>query len=197
MIVNNLILFSVWWLLFQKIEEIRGWKLVDIAALYGVVTGGYGLAVIFGGGALKLSRMISEGDLDSYMTQPKNLLFYVMGSDSALSGWGDIASSLFFLTLSGYVTLTIIPLVFFILICVAILFLASAVLIHSLAFWVKSVSTLSQQLLEFTVILSVYPPSIYQGILKILLFTIVPAGFMGYLPVELLRQPSLLKFFIV
>ena len=35
---------------------------------------------------------------------------------------------------------------------------------------------------------SIYPRPLFAGFLKIVLFTLIPAGFIGYLPVELLRD---------
>ena len=37
---------------------------------------------------------------------------------------------------------------------------------------------------------STYPPTLFQGAVKILLYTVIPAGFASYLPVETLRSMS-------
>lgn len=197
MLANNLILFCVWWIYFQKFPEIRGWKLPDVAALYGVATGGYALSVIFGGGVLNLSRMITEGDLDSYMTQPKNLLLHTLGSFSSSAGWGDLFSAVFFFWLSGYITAEKLPLVGLLLVSSALIFLSSAVIVHSIAFWVTSMETLARQLMEFLIVFSVYPQSAFTGPVKWMLFTLIPAGFIGYLPVQILREFSWYNLFSV
>lgn len=197
MAVNNAILFVVWWIFFQNFKELRGWQLHDVAALYGIVTGGYGLAAVFGGGALTLSQTIVEGGLDSFMTQPKNLLLYVLGSRSSAPAWGDLMVSSVFLGLSGYVEFSTLPLAATLIFCGAVLFLSSSVLIHSLAFWAPSFDGLTRQLFEFVVVFSVYPQTAFTGVLKIVLFSLIPAGFIGYLPVELLRHFSWGQMFIV
>jgi ABC-2 type transport system permease protein len=38
--------------------------------------------------------------------------------------------------------------------------------------------------------LSIYPANIYEGISKLILFTVIPIGFIGAVPVEILRNFS-------
>ena len=45
-----------------------------------------------------------------------------------------------------------------------------------------------RQLWEFLITFSLYPRPLFSGALKFVLFTILPAGFIGFLPVELLRD---------
>ena len=68
------------------------------------------------------------------------------------------------------------------------MFTASGVILHSLAFWLGRVEGLARQLWEFLITFSIYPRPLFAGALKLMLFTLIPAGFIGYLPVELLRE---------
>jgi ABC-2 type transport system permease protein len=65
---------------------------------------------------------------------------------------------------------------------------ATGVIVHSLAFWAGPMDTLARQYWEFTVMFSCYPRSIFGGLLRVALFSVIPAGFVAYLPVELLRN---------
>jgi ABC-2 type transport system permease protein len=115
MFANNFIFFSVWWIFFQRFEQLRGWRLPDLAALYGITAFSIGFMLVFGGGVRYLARMIVEGELDSLMTQPKNLLLHVLGSNSRPSGWGDMCSGLVLIIGFGHVHN--IPLLLLILAC--------------------------------------------------------------------------------
>ena len=44
--------------------------------------------------------------------------------------------------------------------------------------------------MDFTLLVSTYPASIYSGWVKIVAFTILPAGFVAMAPVSLVRDPS-------
>jgi ABC-2 type transport system permease protein len=188
MLLNNVFFFSIWWIFFHRFEEIRGWRVDDMAALFGVVVGGYGIAVLLFGGVRDLSRLIVEGDLDSLLTQPKSPLLQALTSRSVASGWGELATSLLFLAISGKLTLGTVPLALVAVLVSGAVFTATGVLIHSLAFWLGRIETLARQLWEFTITFSIYPRPLFGGALKLLLFTLIPAGFIGYLPVELLRE---------
>ena len=188
MMLNNIIFFSVWWIFFHNFEEIRGWTLPDLTALFGIAAGAYGLAMVFGGGTRNLSNLIAEGHLDAFMTQPKNLLVHTVGSHSMAAGWGDILTFAVLVSLSGYLTWGNVPILVVILICSTAMFIATSIIFHSLAFWLGPVDTLARQLIEFVVMFSVYPQTMFSGVMKVVLFTLIPAGFIGYLPVELLRQ---------
>ena len=188
MAANNALFFVFWWIFFDRFEEIRGWRVADMSALYGIVATGFGAAVVFAGGVRDLSRLIADGDLDAFLTQPKSPLLHAIASGTHASGWGDIGSGLVFLALSGLVGWQTLPLAAVAVVCSAVVFVASGVLLHSLAFWLGRVEALARQLWEFLVTFSLYPRPLFSGALKLVLFTLIPAGFIGYLPVELLRD---------
>src|SRR5262245_37500668 len=65
MFVNDLVLLVTWWVLLQRFEHVRGWRLPDMLCLYAVATGGVGLCLILCGGLQDLSRKIQDGELDA------------------------------------------------------------------------------------------------------------------------------------
>jgi len=188
MVFNNFIFFTTWWIFFARFRDIGGWRLPELAALYGTVSGAWGISVVFFGGGRELARAIVEGDLDVYLTQPKPPLFHLLLSRSIASGWGDLFSCVVLLGLSGLVNPATLPVAITGVLAGAVVFVANGVLAHSLAFLLGDTSNLSRQLQEFVISFSVYPQTIYAGLLRVALFTILPAGFIGYLPVENLRE---------
>ncbi len=190
MLLNNLLFFSTWWILMQRFGHVEGWRLEDVMCLFGISATGYGVAVILAGGLFDLSRKIYDGELDSWLTQPKSVLVQALGSRTHMSGWGDLASGVGLLALSGTLGWSTLPLVVVGLACATTAFVACGVAAHSLAFWLGRTHELSRAIFEFTVTFSVYPPSLFGPHIKWILFTLLPAGFASYLPVELLRAPS-------
>lgn len=188
MTLNNLLFFTLWWIFFDRFEEIRGWRVEDMLALFGLVAAGFGGSVVVAGGVRDLARTIAEGELDALLTQPKNVLHHAIGSRSLAHGWGDLSSGLLFVALSGVVGPAALPWLGVALCLSTGMFVATGVLLHSLAFWLGNVDTLARSVWEFLVTFSLYPPTLFSGALRLLLFTLVPAGFIGYLPVGLLRD---------
>jgi ABC-2 type transport system permease protein len=191
MAVNNAIFFTFWVVLFQRVPNIRGYGLPEMSLLYGVVAAAYGLAVTFAGGVRQLSRVIHDGELDALLAQPKPTLIYALGLRSQASGTGDMVSGLVLIGLSGTVKPATLPVVALAIVSAALVVLASGVMFHSLAFWLGRVDATARQLFETLITFSLYPEPLFGGALRLLLFTVLPAGFVGYVPARLVRDPSL------
>lgn len=190
MAVNNAIFFTFWIVLLSRVPRIRGYALGDVAVLYGIVAVANGIAVFVAGGAQYLARVIHDGELDSLIAQPKPTLLYAAGLRSQPSGLGDIASGLVMIALSGRVTLLGIPVVLAAGMAGAVVLVSTAVLLHSAAFWLGRTESASGQLYEVTLMFSLYPDTLFTGPMRWVLFTVIPAGFVGYLPAALIRAPT-------
>jgi ABC-2 type transport system permease protein len=190
MAINNAIFFTFWIVLFSRVSRIRGYALSDVAVLYGIVAVGVGLAVSVAGGAPLLARAIHEGELDALLPQPKPALLYAVGRRTVASGIGDVASGIAMIALSGIVSVARIPVVIIAILASATICISSCVLFNSVAFWLGRVETATRQLFESLIMFSLYPEPLFGGAMRLLLFTVVPAGFVGYLPARLVRAPS-------
>jgi ABC-2 type transport system permease protein len=191
MVVNNVVFFVFWWILLRRVPDIRGWQLPDVALLFGVAATSFGLVVTLAGGVRHLGECIEDGELDTLLAQPQPTLLYALGIRSRASGVGDALSGIGFIAASGYLTAASAPLIALVILAAAGTFLASGVIFFSLAFWLSRTETVSRQLWELLITFSLYPEPLFGGALRLVLFTLLPAGFVGYLPVQVVRQPSL------
>lgn len=190
MLISNIVFFSFWWIYFSNFSSIKGWTLDDMACLYGIVTAAYGLFSVFFGGCRYLARIIFEGHLDALLVKPKNILLQIMSSKSVSSGWGDIVSSLFFFTNCNFLHLPEFGLIILFTITACMVITSFSIIMGSLAFWVDDCHMISKQIFEFLLTFSNYPKSIYIGTIKFLLLTVIPSGFIGFLPIETIRNFS-------
>ncbi|MET0387565.1 MAG: ABC-2 family transporter protein [Polyangiales bacterium] len=186
MFLNNLCFFVFWWVLFARVGQVRGWSVHEVELLVGVSAASFGLAQVVAGGARHISRWVDEGELDPLLVQPKPTWLYAVGSRSNPSGMGDILSGALLMHWSGHVTASAVPLALLCVVCGALVFLGCALAFYSLAFWLAHTESLSRQVLDFTVLFSTYPETLFSGFLRFVLFTALPAGFVGYLPVRVL-----------
>ncbi len=191
MLLNNVTFFVTWLIFFHRFNEVRGWRLDDMLVLFAVVAGGYGLFNVLAGGALQLARAIGDGDLDPILVQPRPPLLQIVASRSTASGWGDLATGVIFLSLATRSHLAAAPLGLAAIVASAVVFTASAVLLQSLAFWLGRIEVVARQMLEFQITFGLYPSSLFGGALRVVLYTAIPAGFVGYLPAEFVRTASL------
>lgn len=196
MLGNNLIFFSMWWIFFRQFNDIAGWQIGDMAASMAMLSGAYGLSNVCFGGIRSLGSTILNGDLDPFMTQPKNLLLHVAGAKSRSKGWGHLLTAAVLLILGGFKASSF-PLILVMTVSGGLIFTAIAITIHSLTFWLGSIESVSQKYLDSFFVFALYPTNIYSGLLQLVMFTVIPAGFIGYLPVELLRSFSWSKLSIL
>lgn len=190
MIANNLIFFSIWWIFFLKFDNIAGWYLKEMFALMAVGIGACGLMQINFAGVRSLSRMIINGELDLLIVQPKNLLIRLLGARSFAKGWGNLATAFILILLVNLTDFYIFSLIIIGMICGCLVFTSMGVIAHSTAFWMGSNESLSNKYLDSLYLFALYPTNIYSGYLQVIMFTIIPAGIIGYLPVELVIQFS-------
>ena len=191
MALNNFTFFVFWWALMARVTTIRGWQLGDIQMLFGLVAAAFGLTITVAGGVRHLGRFIEDGDLDTLLTRPRSVLVHALGMRAQPSGFGDLISGLIFIAMSGQVSWRTAPVLMVVIVASALIFVACGVVFFSLAFWLGRVETVATQLWELLITFSLYPEPLFGGALRLVLFTVLPAGFVGYMPIRILHAPSL------
>jgi ABC-2 type transport system permease protein len=190
MIGNNLIFFATWWIFFRRFDDVGGWRFDDVAVLFGVVSAGFGLCVVFAGGVRDLARTIVDGDLDSLLLQPKPVLLHAAASRSDASGWGDLATGVGMLWAIGALHPAVLARTVVAVVSSACVFTATGIVLFSAAFWLGRVEHVARQAWEVVITFSLYPRPLFSGTVAVLLYTVIPAGFIAFLPAELVRRPS-------
>jgi ABC-2 type transport system permease protein len=190
MALNNFTFFVFWWVLMRRVPSVRGWRVGDIQLLFGLVAVAFGLTVTLAGGVRHLGRLIDEGDLDTLLTQPKSVLVHALGMRLQPSGFGDVLSGLIFIALSGQVAWRDAPILVLAIVASALVFVACGIVFFSLAFWLGKIDSIARQLWELLITFSMYPEPLFGGMLRLALVTVLPAGFVGYLPARVVHAPS-------
>jgi ABC-2 type transport system permease protein len=189
MVLNNFTFFVFWWVLMARVPSLRGWQIGDVQMLFGLVAIAFGATVTLTGGVRHLGELIEDGGLDTLLTQPKPVLVYALGLRLKPSGFGDALTGFILVATSGLVSLRMIPLFVTAVAASAAVVLACGIIFFSLAFWLGP-NTMARQLWELLITFSLYPEPLFGGGLRFLLFTALPAGLVGYLPVRIVRAPA-------
>lgn len=188
MFLNDGLWVVFWWLYFTKFPVVKGWEREDVLLLWAVVTLAYGLATGIFGNSNRLASLIAQGQLDYYLSLPKDPLLHILISRMSVNAWGDLLFGpvVFF----AFVPLTPSKVVtyFAVSILAAVVLASFAVLVHSLAFFIGNAEHLAGELFMSMIHFSTYPISIFQGAVKVILFTLIPAAFISAIPVRLVRD---------
>ncbi len=188
MMIQNTMFFVLWILFFRSISHINGWNLVDVTRMFGLVASAIGLSLFFFNGIRSLPYKIRDGSLDALLTKPKHPLPLLLFSSSSPASLGDALYGPVMWSFLGEVTPAMIPLLLALLVLSMVLFTASMIMVFSLAFWLKGNPRLSDQSFEMLIIFSTGVLHGQPFGLKIIAFTLVPAGFISYVPTLLISD---------
>jgi ABC-2 type transport system permease protein len=188
MMLNNAIYFLFWVIFFDRFKEIRGWDLSEMFLVFGIVAVGFGLGTYLFGNVLQLTEVIAGGRLDYYLSLPRPVLLHVLASGSIPSGLGDALYGLISFAMAGQYT----PGAFLRFVAgslvAMIVFLSFMILVQSLAFWLGNTAMLTHHATNAILTFSLYPITLFDGTAKLLLFTVIPAAFVGAVPAEFVRS---------
>jgi len=186
MFLNDVVWILFWTIIFSRFKNINGWNIQDMMLLYSIVTIAYGIGGVFFGNRNAIAKIIVEGRLDYYLTLPKNILYHLISSKCSWYALGDfilgVVLAIMFLSLKQ------VPLFILLVLLSSAIIIAFGIIVGSLTFYIENSEETSIALWNSLIALSSYPLSVYQGITKIIILLVIPAGFVSGIPVELLRS---------
>jgi ABC-2 type transport system permease protein len=191
MVVNDVFFLALWYMFFAGFRRVGGWGLHDVALLLGLTMCVVAISGVFFGGYRDMAATILRGEIDALLTQPKAILARLLARESIPTAWGDLVMGIWMLATFAALSWSDIPLVAVGLVCGTAVYVASAVVYASLAFWFAGARSFARDLTDFMLMFSSYPGSIYTGATKFIAYTLLPAGFVVLTPVTFLRAPSL------
>ena len=188
MLANDSLWLSFWLSYFRTYPLTNGWHVTNIVVIWSVSACGFGLSVGIFGNARQLATLIMNGGLDAYLGMPRSVLLHICIAASDPTAWGDILFAVGAYLLFLHPDLFHIGLFVLLVSLVCCIFTSFVVIFSSLAFFLGNTEGLAQQMLEALVSFSTYPMDIFHGAVRLALFTIVPAGFVSFIPLQLLGQ---------
>ena len=69
----------------------------------------------------------------------------------------------------------------------AVVFVMAFTFFHALAFWLGSSYGLAEQAMNAMLTLAMYPSDIFQGAVRFMMLTVLPAAFVGAVPLDVVR----------
>lgn len=183
MILNDAFFILQWIIIFEVTDTIGNYGFEEVMLLWGLSAGSYGIAHLFFARAFSIGELVYEGKLDVYLTQPKNVLINLICSETSVSAIGDFIYCFIAFAIAGaqwWWYLAIIP----ITLLGGIIYTAIIVCFQTLSFYIKKGTSVADTINSAATMFSNYPPIIFSNFVRVLLYTIVPCGFMTFIPAE-------------
>jgi ABC-2 type transport system permease protein len=188
MMLNDFIYFAIWIIFFDRFKEVRGWGIGDMYITYGVLASAFGLVSMLFGNAFNLSEIINNGRLDYYLSLPRPVLLHTVTSRTIPSGVGDFTYGFLSFAISGQFSWEGLLRFIIATLFAATVFASFLILVQSLAFWMGVISNLTSVVINAMVTFGIYPITLFDNYAKLILFTIIPAAFVGAVPAEFIRS---------
>jgi ABC-2 type transport system permease protein len=190
MFINNCFWLAFWSLFFSRFPVLRGWQINDVITMWCVASCGFGLAHVVFGNGLFLPSLIAKGQLDTWMLYPRALLPHLLLGKMSATAIGDTLFGFFVYVIFVRPDLPHFTLFLLLVASTAMLFSGFSILTGSLGFFVGNAEGISDQCRFALITFSTYPATLFDGKVKLLLLTLIPAAFVSNFPIEALRSLS-------
>lgn len=188
MFFNDILWVAYWFLYFEKFPVLGGWTLEDVMVLWASFAVSYGLVHAFASNAARIPSLVVQGQLDYYLALPKDVLLHLLMSQIRPIALGDLIFGPILLVVMVKLTWARVAIFLAVTLLAACVLLGLRILTGSLTFFIGSAEGLSSQIMNAVIHFSTYPTPIFGSVIKVVLFTVLPAGFITTLPVELVRE---------
>ncbi len=196
MILNNASFIIQWIILYSLKDNVGGYTFKQVILLWGLAASTFGFSHFFFKEAYNLSDTINKGKLDVFILQPKNTLISCITSSVDISALGDILYGFIMLLIYGITPTSFLLFTLFSITGSAIL-TAVAVIFSSLSFWFGRVDLIANTANNLMVNFATYPEGIFKGFIKVLFYTIIPIGFVNYIPIQLITSFNPISLILV
>jgi ABC-2 type transport system permease protein len=183
-------------ILFNYFEELAGWRVGEVALLYGLVMVAHGLSETVAAGFDIFPRTIQQGEFDRVLLRPVSIFVQVLAADFQLRRLGRVAQGILALALAMVwtpIVWTPLKVVYLLLVLGSgvVMFSALLVLGAVLCFWtVQSIEIVNTVTYGGTDMAS-YPLPIYHELLQRFFTYIIPLALVSYFPaLYLLERPK-------
>lgn len=187
MIANDLVWILFWLFFFRRFESIRGWEFADLIILQAVLTlsGGFVLGLL--ANSRLIGQAIADGELDAALGLPIPTLPYLLVRRIDVTFVGDIFFGLGVFLILGNPTPSRILLFLTTATVSAAVIVGFLVLVGSTAFFLGR-SELGDLGFHALVLFASYPIDLFGPRARLLLYAVIPAGFVTGVPVRLLNE---------
>jgi len=184
MVVNDLAWVVFWLLFFHRVGTVRGWDTHAVLMLLAVLTTSAGFVLGILANARRLGRLAADGDLDASLALPVPPLAHLLVRRIETTNLGDLGFGVVLFVVAGHPTVERTAVYLVGVVVAATLFTGFLVAAGPLSLFVGR-NEAGELGFQTVLLLAMYPVDLFGGASKVLLYTVVPAAFVGAVPARL------------
>lgn len=174
-------------ILFGHFETMGGWRVGEIAFLFGLAGLSFGIAHMVAGGFASFSDLIVRGEFDRVLLRPVGAILQVIATGVQLRNLGDVLQGMVVLGVAlrlVAIDWTLGRLLYFpvVVLSIALLFVSLFALQATLCFWTTEATEVANAFTYGGRDLARYPIHIFDGWLRRLFLFFIPVGLVVYAP---------------
>jgi len=200
-IIMQTLFMGVVFVLFHNIPDVAGWQAGEMYLILGFMFASNGLNSIFADGIWHIPALVFRGNFDVMLSRPVPPLYQVLSYEIGLQGIGDLAMGVLSLgiglTTMGWLTFSSIILCAFFVLTGTVIRLSYNLISLSLVFWIHNGLMNAGFLVHSIGEYAKYPVIIFPGWVRFILFFIIPAGFIGFVPALIIRGDGVVVYTLV
>lgn len=189
MITNDLAWVGFWYLFFAEVGMVRGWDTSLVLVLFSVLTTTAGIVLGVFHNVRNIAALVADGGLDATLSLPVPTLPHLLSRRVDPINIGDVIFGVVLFAVAarpgpaeiGWFILTVT--------LAAILLGSFIVLLGSLSFFTGR-NEAGELGMNALIVLASYPVDMFNGIVKGVLYTALPAGFVAAVPARVITDPD-------
>jgi ABC-2 type transport system permease protein len=185
--VGTMVEVAAIWALFDRFGQIRGWRLPEVALIFGMVSITWALCDAIARGFDTFGAMVKAGDFDRLLLRPRSTVLQLLGHDLTLRRAGRLAQGMIVLgyaIAAGATDWSVARAVLLVasIACGVCVFLGLLVLQATTAFWTVESLEVWNAFTYGGVTMSQYPLAIYRSWFREMFTYAIPLACVSYYP---------------
>lgn len=186
MVVNDLVWIAFWILFFRRVGDVRGWDTGNVLMLLAVVTTSAGVVLGVFANARSIGRLVVGGELDAALVLPVPTLPFLLVRRVNSTNVGDVLFGVTLFAATGSPTPSRVAIFLLGAVAASVILTGFLVATGSLSFFLGR-DDLGELSFHGVLLLSSYPVDMFGPVAKVVMYTAVPAAFVGTVPARLLE----------
>jgi ABC-2 type transport system permease protein len=192
MALNDLAWVAFWLLFIDRVGDIGGWDADRILLLNAVFTTVGGIVLGLFANTHRLGRLAVDGELDAVLALPVPPLAHLLARRVEAINLGDAAFGIGLFVVVGDPTPARVGLFALAVLAGSAVLTGFLVLTQSVALFIGR-GDVGDLATHSVLVLTMYPAEVFAGAPRALLYTVVPAAFIGTVPVTLVEDIDVAK----